>query len=76
MQALYFVKYVPTAIYMYTLVKNIYLTSRERIKRKQNELQDIQLQVITILLFVLIRTDFIEFIIQAYQDICLKGRFR
>ncbi|XP_004930125.1 uncharacterized protein LOC101737648 [Bombyx mori] len=43
--ALYFVKYVPTAIYMYTLVKNIYLTSRERIKRKQNELQDIQLQI-------------------------------
>lgn len=44
-QTIFFLKYVPTGLYMYKFLKNIYITSRERIKQKQIELEDIQLQV-------------------------------
>ncbi|KAM3967849.1 uncharacterized protein ACR2FA_011388 [Aphomia sociella] len=43
--AIFLLKYVPTGIYMYKFMKNIYVTSRERIKQKQIELEDIQLQI-------------------------------
>ncbi|XP_063822621.1 uncharacterized protein LOC135072575 isoform X2 [Ostrinia nubilalis] len=42
---IFFLKYVPTGMYMYKFLKNIYITSRERIKQKQIELEDIQLQI-------------------------------
>ncbi|XP_053619577.1 uncharacterized protein LOC128680442 [Plodia interpunctella] len=38
-------KYVPTCLYMYKFLKKIYITSRERIKQKQIEMEDIQLQI-------------------------------
>ncbi|XP_052758699.1 uncharacterized protein LOC128202428 [Galleria mellonella] len=43
--AIFLIKYVPTGLYMYKLIKRIYVTSRERIKQKQIELEDIQLQI-------------------------------
>ncbi|XP_059050942.1 uncharacterized protein LOC131845830 [Achroia grisella] len=42
---IFIIKYVPTGIYMYKFIKGIYITSRERIKQKQIELEDIQLQI-------------------------------
>lgn len=45
LQAVLFLKYVPTGLYSYKLIKNIYRTSRDRLKEKQMELEDIQLQV-------------------------------
>ncbi|XP_037298506.1 uncharacterized protein LOC119190531 [Manduca sexta] len=43
--AIFGLKYVPTAIYMYSLVKNVYVTSRARLKKKQSDLEDMQLQI-------------------------------
>ncbi|XP_047041767.1 uncharacterized protein LOC124645862 [Helicoverpa zea] len=42
---IFVLKYVPTGFYMYKFIKDMYVTSRERIKQKQNEMEDIQLQI-------------------------------
>ncbi|CAH0405309.1 unnamed protein product [Chilo suppressalis] len=42
---IFILKYVPTGLYMYKFLRNIYTTSRERIKQKQMEIEDIQLQI-------------------------------
>lgn len=47
-QVVFFLKYVPTGMYMYKLLKSVYQSSRERIYQKQIQLEDIQLQVATI----------------------------
>ncbi|XP_075973513.1 uncharacterized protein LOC142974819 [Anticarsia gemmatalis] len=38
-------KYLPAGFYMYKFIKDMYLMSRERIKKKQSEMEDIQLQI-------------------------------
>ncbi|XP_026487912.1 uncharacterized protein LOC113394703 [Vanessa tameamea] len=42
---IFLVKCVPTGIYMYKFIKNIYIDSRERLKQKEIELEDIRLQI-------------------------------
>ncbi|XP_045510488.1 uncharacterized protein LOC123705638 [Colias croceus] len=42
---MFLIKCVPTGIYMHKFIKSIYTTSRERLKQKQSELEDLQLQV-------------------------------
>ncbi|XP_026739460.1 uncharacterized protein LOC113502207 [Trichoplusia ni] len=42
---IFILKYVPTAFYMYRFIRDMYVTSRERIKQKQIEMEDIQLQI-------------------------------
>lgn len=42
---IFVLKYVPTGFYMYKFIRDMYVTSRERIKQKQCEIEDIQLQV-------------------------------
>ncbi|XP_046966340.1 uncharacterized protein LOC124534453 [Vanessa cardui] len=42
---IFLVKCVPTGIYMYKFIRNIYVDSRERLKQKEIELEDIRLQI-------------------------------
>lgn len=51
LQTIFILKYVPTGFYMYRFIRDMYVTSRERIKQKQIEMEDIQLQVVSYEIF-------------------------
>ncbi|CAH0592577.1 unnamed protein product [Chrysodeixis includens] len=42
---IFILKYVPMGFYMFRFIRDMYVTSRERIKQKQIEMEDIQLQI-------------------------------
>ncbi|CAH2102398.1 unnamed protein product [Euphydryas editha] len=42
---IFLIKCIPTGIYMHKFIKNTYIASRERLKQKQLELEDIKLQI-------------------------------